>query len=93
MCRHGEEILLTVPVPAELSADRSPRWAYKGIDKCIAPLVDALNNAEIYTASCCCGHGDELGHIWLQDGRILIVLPNQATKDDLADMVKRGAIT
>jgi hypothetical protein len=73
MCNHGNEILLSVPVPADLSYTGEPRWAIKGVDRCIAPIVHALNIAGIYTAGCCCGHGKADGSIVLQDGRTLVI--------------------
>lgn len=76
MCTHGEEIIMLVPMPAHLSYTGTLRWDYKGIDLCIAPIVQALNDAGIYTANCCCGHGQEDGEIFLHDGRVLrIALP------------------
>jgi len=71
MCKYGDEIILLVPIPAELSYTGEFRWAEKGIDRCIAPFIQALNSAGIYTANCCCGHGKEMGHILLHDGREL----------------------
>jgi len=71
MCIHGTETILYVPMPAHLSYTGAFRWDYKGIDACIAPIVQALNDAGIYTANCCCGHGKEDGSIHLHDGRVL----------------------
>lgn len=71
MCRHGEEVVLYVPIPARLSHDGEFRWDWKGIDLCIAPIVKALNDAGIYTSQSCCGHGKENGTIYLHDGRII----------------------
>lgn len=73
MCKHGEEVELVVPMPAYLSYTGTFRWDVKAIDACIAPIVQALNDAEIYTANCCCGHGKEDGIIYLHDGRELII--------------------
>lgn len=87
MCNHGDEVLLWVPIPADLSHTGKFRWDKKGIDTCIAPLVDALNRARIFTESCCCGHGEMLGHIWLQDGRVLVVLPSGTTKDGVMSIL------
>lgn len=40
------------------------------IDRCIAPIVKALNDAGIETAESCCGHGEVEGHILAyQDGK------------------------
>lgn len=71
MCKHGEEVILEVPIPENLSCTGEFRWAKKGIDLCIAPIVKALNDAGIYTSGCCCGHGKIDGSISLQDGRVL----------------------
>lgn len=46
------------------------------VDSCIAPLVQALNDAGIATVASCCGHGKGLGNIALKDGRELFVLPD-----------------
>jgi hypothetical protein len=76
MCAHGDDVILRVPIPAHLSHTGAFRWDEKAVDRCLAPLVQALNDAGIYTASCCCGHGSAEGTICLHDGRELrIVLP------------------
>ncbi|KKK76923.1 hypothetical protein LCGC14_2858740, partial [marine sediment metagenome] len=43
------------------------------IDFCIAPIVAALNAANITTVASCCGHGEQDGNIMLEDGRVLII--------------------
>lgn len=48
-------------------------WKKEGIDKCIAPIVEALQKGGIYIKVSCCGHGRPLGDIYLQDGRILLI--------------------
>ena len=73
MCQWGTEELLTVTIPARLSHTREARQAVKGIDACLAPLVQALNDAGIVTISSCCGHGKEDGVIILADGRQLVI--------------------
>ena len=78
MCEWGTEVELFVLIPAQLSHTGELRWDKKKIDACIAPIVDALNNAGIYTASSCCGHGKGDGEILLHDGRELII-KNHAT--------------
>ena len=84
MCKRGDTVSVMV------LKDEPHHWHFQDIDRCIAPLVNALNKADIYTASCCCGHGEELGHIWLRDGRALIILPD-ATKDTITAMVTKAA--
>lgn len=73
MCNYGETIELKVLIPANLSCTGVERWSTKPIDSCISDIVQALNNAGIYTASCCCGHGQYDGSILLHDGRELII--------------------
>ncbi len=80
MCQHGDEVILRVPMPAHLSHTGAFRWADKGVDRCIAPIVQALNDAGIYTANCCCGHGKANGEIILHDGRILQIIPADTPK-------------
>jgi hypothetical protein len=65
--------MLLVPMPAELSHTGQFRWAIKGVDSCIADLVQALNNAGVYTSNSCCGHGKTEGVIALHDGRELTI--------------------
>lgn len=73
MCHHDDTIDLLVNIPAHLSHTGEARWDTKGVDRCIAPIVQALNDAGVLTASSCCGHGETDGQIILQDGRILII--------------------
>jgi hypothetical protein len=73
VCKYGSEVFLYVPIPAHLSHTGKFRWDWKAVDYCIAPLVQALNDAGIYTAGCCCGHGREDGNIILHDGRTLTI--------------------
>jgi hypothetical protein len=82
MCEWNTNTICRVPILAELSYDGKFRWDDKAIDSCIAPLVNALNEAGIYTASCCCGHGEMRGHIWLHDGRILVIVSPILLSDD-----------
>lgn len=50
-----------------------------GIDKCIQPLVKALNDAGLETIASCCGHGFRPTNIALKDGREIIILPDFET--------------
>ena len=72
MCEWGNDVVMLVPIPEELSCTGEFRWDYKGIDSCIAPIVKALNEAGVYTAQSCCGHGGD-GSILLHDGREIII--------------------
>lgn len=73
MCDWGTDVILKVNIPAALSHTGQSYWKEVGIDSCIADLVQALNDAGILTASCCCGHGKTEGRIDLQDGRVLMI--------------------
>lgn len=71
MCQWGDTVEVRVPIVSGLSHTGEARWATKPIDRCIAPLVKALNDAGIFTVESCCGHGRGSGGIWLADGREL----------------------
>ena len=73
MCDWGNNVTLKVPMHPEDSHTGEFRWAEKGVDRCIAPIVAALNQAGIHTRACCCGHGKHEGIISLHDGRVLAV--------------------
>lgn len=73
MCVHGDTVNLRVPIPGNLSCTGKARWEIKAVDRCIAPIVSALNAGGILTSNCCCGHGQRRGTILLQDGRTLII--------------------
>lgn len=80
MCEWGNEVTLKVPIPASCSHTGEFRWDNKPIDECLAPLVQALNDAGLYTGAACCGHGKQPGFISLHDGTILTVIrPNFST--------------
>lgn len=51
------------------------------VDRCVAPIVKALNDGGVVTAMACCGHGKHEGFILLADGRVLAVLPQSAFKE------------
>lgn len=73
MCDEHSATPLRVFVPAHLSHSGEGRWATKGIDTCIAPLIKTLNEAGFLTAASCCGHGHRPGVISLIDGRELVI--------------------
>ena len=50
-----------------------------GIDKCIQPLIEALNDCGMETIASCCGHGRTNGNVALRDGRELLIVPNYET--------------
>ena len=47
-----------------------------GIDECIKPIIEALNDGGVKTIASCCGHGNRPGNIALADGRELIIAEN-----------------
>lgn len=49
------------------------------VDRCIAPIIQALNDGGIKTVASCCGHGHINGTIALGDGRWLEIYPDRAT--------------
>lgn len=73
MCKWGTSEDVEVTIQAYLSHTGKTRKAVKKIDKCIAPIVRALENGGIYMLASCCGHGKTNGRIDLVDGRVLII--------------------
>lgn len=73
MCEWGNTAPLRVLVPADLSWTGQARWDTKDIDRCLLPLVQALNDSGLPTRASCCGHGHRPGNVVLADGRWLIV--------------------
>jgi len=82
MCKWGTNTILNVLISAESSYTGKERWADKPVDSCIAPIVDALNKAGIYTGGSCCGHGKNDGWIALHDGTLITIKRNHFTKAD-----------
>lgn len=73
MCTWGVDTLVRVLIPADLSHTGEERWRTVAIDRCIAPIVRALQDAGINMRSSCCGHGKTDGSIVLWDGRELVI--------------------
>lgn len=73
MCEWGDNISLKVPIMPEVSHTGQFRWDIKSIDRCLAPYVQALNDAGLFTGGCCCGHGQpgQDKYIGLHDGTVL----------------------
>ena len=71
MCDNHSNVLVEVPTASE----RGHLGRQRGIDGCIAPIVDGLNRAGAATVASCCGHGG-WGNIALADGRELLIAPN-----------------
>ncbi len=51
------------------------------IDRCIAPIVQALNVANIVTTESCCGHGRP-GVIFMADGRELEIKTRKGVSEN-----------
>ena len=66
-----EDVFLKIP--SDLSSSSNSYWRYTKIDKCIAPIVKAIQGGGIDMRGSCCGHGKRVGEISLQDGRIIII--------------------
>ncbi len=62
MCQWGSEEYITLNKPRPISG----RIAIP-VDKCIAPLVQLLNDYGVRTIGCCCGHGKGPGFISFED--------------------------
>ncbi len=73
MCEYGDTIPVKVRVPADLSCTGKRRWKRFQIDRCIAPIVKALQKGGIDMRHSCCAHGKGPGDIRLQDGRTLVI--------------------
>ena len=73
MCEWGDSVILKVPIMAEASHTGELYWKEVGVDRCLAPFVQALNDAGLLTGGCCCGHGKEGQEkfIGLHDGTML----------------------
>lgn len=77
MCKWGNHKEVRVKIPADLSCDGRAKWKDAKIDSCIAPLVQALQDGGIDMRGSCCGHGNGIGDIHLQDGRILLIVDEE----------------
>jgi hypothetical protein len=77
MCRHGKYELVRVRIPKDLSCSGRAKWKRMRIDRCIAPIVQALQEGGINMRGSCCGHGRGDGEIELADGRKLTLLKTE----------------
>ena len=82
MCKWGTTVQVRLCEPREISGRREVP-----VDSCIAPLVQALNDARIQTAASCCGHGKGPGNIVLADGRELYVWPSFEASRELDEVL------
>jgi len=76
MCNETRPVC--VKIPADLDASGMEQWKDVKIDACVADVVSALQAAGIDMRGSCCGHGRKEGHVHLEDGRALLVLPREA---------------
>ena len=87
MCKHGDTVDHEVTMPRVEVVDpvsgEAVLWEERRetvpLDRCIAPLVVALQAAGIGTLGSCCGHGKAPGTIILADGRWIMVVPDRAS--------------
>ena len=108
MCDHGDTVDLTVTLPPHLSHTGKESIVVTPVDRCIAPIVEALNAAAardrlpgMRTAASCCGHGKGPGTIPLHDGRWLVIAADsheaRALQDATAELARvtaeRDALT
>ena len=77
MCEWGNTVPILVKIPADLSCTGKPELKQAQIDRCIAPIVNALEMGHINMRGSCCGHRKAEGYIHLQDGRYLLILENR----------------
>jgi len=88
MC--NEQTLVYVKIPADLSSTRKEKWKNAQIDKCIAPIVKALQDANIDMRGSCCGHGKREGNIYLEDGRGILILSEKDYEKYLTNVNKNS---
>ena len=74
MCEWGKSENVLVKIPKDLSCTGFAKMQYTSIDSCIASLVEALQKGCIDMRGSCCGHNKSFGEIYLQDGRMLIIV-------------------
>jgi len=70
MCKWGTDTEVTLCV-ARMNGMKTTK-----VDSCIAPIVQALNDAGIKTIASCCGHNKRPGNIVLDDERKLFIIPD-----------------
>ena len=88
MCQYNESVLVNVKIPVDLSCDGKSKWKLVKIDKCIAPIVKALQDSGINMRGSCCGHGIVEGDIQLQDGRMLLILDKKTAREFMTKRTK-----
>lgn len=74
MCEWGDSEDVDVVVPTHLSSTGEDKPRVFPVDRCMAPLVRALNAAGFATAGCCCGHGLVPAQVVFADGTTITAL-------------------
>lgn len=77
MCQDRNSTIVHVRIAASLSHMGEAYWRGMPIDRCIAPIVSALQVGGIDMLASCCGHGEGPGRIDLADGRYLLIMPKE----------------
>jgi hypothetical protein len=85
MCQDRSGVRVRVRIPASLSCTGRAKWKRVGIDRCIAPIVKALQEGGINMEGSCCGHDKTVGNIALADGRVLFIVSPDAGQRYLAE--------
>lgn len=84
MCEKGDTVTMVLP-RRPLSDPFGPHLNYS-IDRCIAPMVAALNRGGVTTVASCCGHYERPGWIVLGHGRALVIAENHAEFERLTGL-------
>jgi hypothetical protein len=92
MCEWGDTCDVLVKIPEDLSCEGREKWKTCKIDRCIAPIVRALQEGGVDMRGSCCGHGKGPGHIGLQDGRGLLILSVEGNKKYLTEVLRDGRL-
>jgi len=82
MCRHGDRVKIRI-------GDKE-----QDVDRCLAPIIKALNEGGIKTAMSCCGHGEHDGFILCADEdkyRLLIVVSEEESLERFEKEFRRVA--
>ena len=92
MCEWGDDVLVWVKIPADLSSTGKVKWKDAKIDRCLAPIVKAFQGGGIDMRGSCCGHGKFLGDIDLEDGRMLLILNEKQARAYMTRVSKEDLV-
>jgi len=76
MCEWGDTVEIELMISASLGHTGNTYKKLVSIDRCIAPIVKALNDVGMTTVASCCGHGKQPGTIALVNGREIMIFAN-----------------